>query len=107
MIPMIISSSKHKYCHFCGRPLIGNFMVFGSGTVVCAQCNHSMQHCTACKEPARELMPVDEHRLCVRCLNTLSRCSVCQKPLIGKYFLFGDPPRLYCAACSQQRPHCE
>jgi hypothetical protein len=52
------------------------------------------------------LTPVDHDRLCQRCLNTLPRCTACNKPIIGHYFRFGDSPKPYCAACSEQRPAC-
>ncbi|HEY7350349.1 MAG TPA: hypothetical protein VH599_18690 [Ktedonobacterales bacterium] len=79
---------------------------YSTGLVVCPQCEHSAPRCTSCQQPARELAPIDQHRLCKHCLGTLPRCAACHKPIIGQFYRFGDSPKPYCVSCSQERPAC-
>ncbi len=106
MIPIFIPTQQHKFCHLCGRPLIGEYTSYSTGLIVCAQCERTAPRCTHCRLPTRALTPVDQHRLCQRCMRTLPRCGACQKPIVGQYVRFGDSPRPYCLACTEQRPTC-
>ncbi|HEY7357027.1 MAG TPA: hypothetical protein VH590_11195 [Ktedonobacterales bacterium] len=106
MIPIVFTSSKHKFCHLCGRPLALAYTRYSTGLVVCSQCERTAPRCTACQQPARSLTQVDQERLCNHCLNTLPRCTACNKPITGHYFRFGDSSKPYCATCAEQRPAC-
>lgn len=106
MIPIPLPSSKHKYCHLCGSPLLLAYTRYSSGLVVCPQCEQRAPRCASCQQPARELTAVDHTQVCRHCLSTLPRCAACGKPIIGHYFRFGDSPKPYCATCSEQRPIC-
>lgn len=83
------------------------YTTYSTGLVVCAQCERTAPRCSRCSVPARELVSVDQDQLCSRCLNTLPHCSACGKPIVGQYFRFGDSPKPYCVACSEQRPTCQ
>lgn len=106
MIPIILPSSKHKFCHLCGSRLLLGYIEYSTGLVVCSQCEHTAPRCTCCSQPARQLTSVDQDRICHQCLSSLPRCAACNKPIVGHYFRFGDSPKPYCATCSEQRPAC-
>jgi hypothetical protein len=106
MIPIFLPPSKHKFCHLCGSQLLFEYTTYSTGLVVCSQCERTAPRCTHCKQPARTLQAVDQHRLCSFCLSRLPRCSACNKPIVGTYFRIGDSPKPYCVTCSQQRPAC-
>lgn len=107
MIPIIFPPpSKHKFCHLCGRPLIGSYVKYSTGLVVCPQCQQSAPRCDHCQQPARDLLKVDQQQFCKTCLAQLPRCGACGKPISGQYYRFGDSPQPYCPTCADQLPHC-
>ncbi len=106
MIPFSFLTSKPKFCHLCGRPLVLAYTEYSTGLVVCQQCERSAPRCTHCKQPARELIAVDQDYLCKPCLARLPRCTACNKPLAGRFYRIGDSPKAYCAICATERPAC-
>lgn len=107
MIPIIFpSSSKHKFCHLCGRALIGSYTRYSTGLVVCPQCQQSAPRCDHCHQPARDPLKVDHQQFCKTCLAQLPRCGACGKPISGQFYRFGDSSQPYCPTCTDQLPHC-
>ena len=108
MMPLIFPLSlKPKFCHLCGRPLIGRYMKYHTGLVVCPQCQSTASRCSGCHQPARALQQIGKQLFCKTCLATLPRCGACGKPISSQYYRFGDSPQPYCPECAQQRPHCD
>jgi hypothetical protein len=108
MMPLIFPTQlKPKFCHRCGHPIIGRYMTYRSGLIVCSLCQQQAQRCSHCYEPARELQKIGKQMFCKICLATLPRCGACGKPISGHYYRFGDSPQPYCLECAEQRPHCD
>jgi|SRR5579859_1097760 len=106
MIPFSLPTSKHKFCHLCGRPLVLAYTEYSTGLVVCPACERSAPRCSHCKQPARELIATDQGHFCKHCLASLPRCAACAKPLTGRFYRIGDSPKPYCATCATEKPAC-
>lgn len=108
MMPLILPLPvKPKFCHLCGRPIIGRYMTYSSGLIVCSHCQQQALRCSHCHEPARALQEIGKQLFCKTCLATLPRCGACGKPISGQYYRFGDSPQPYCPECAEQQPHCD
>lgn len=95
------------FCHLCGQPLFGSYMVYENGLVVCSQCNATVPHCSQCNMPSRQLRPVRGVQVCPACLQKAPVCPACHIPILGKYYLIGDSTIPYCESCVTTRPHCD
>jgi hypothetical protein len=98
---------QSHFCHLCGQPLYGSFLVYDNGLVVCQRCNTTVPHCSRCKLPSRQLKLVRGMQVCPECLQHAPVCPACHIPILGKYYLIGDSTIPYCENCVSTRPRCD
>src|SRR5579863_5335344 len=98
---------KPTFCHICGQRLIGTFLTYDNGLVVCSHCNATVPRCSLCGIPSRQLMSVRGEQVCPACYQKLPVCACCGIPVLKEYAIFGDSPVPYCQSCLTTRPRCD
>ncbi|HVB73512.1 MAG TPA: serine/threonine-protein kinase [Ktedonobacteraceae bacterium] len=104
---IFLSRSLATYCHFCGSPLQGSYLIYDNGLVICQRCEASVPRCSQCRIPSRQLSSVRGLQVCPACLKRALICQSCHIPIIGKYYKVGDSPLTYCETCINTRPRCD
>ena len=100
--------AKHsKFCHLCGKKLLGTYFTYNDTLVVCSECNATTPRCGKCDIPSLQLTLVRGVLICPACRKKLPICPCCHIPILGKYFIIGDSPLPYCEACVNTRPRCD
>ena len=105
MSPM--PTKKPTFCHLCGQRLVGTFLTYDTGLVVCSSCNATVPHCSLCNIPSRQLTVVRGEQVCPACLQKLPVCACCSVPILHEYSFVGDSSIAYCQSCMATRPHCD
>lgn len=95
------------FCHLCGQRLVGTFLTYDTGLVVCSRCNAIVPHCGLCNIPSRQLIPVRGVQVCPACRQKLPVCACCGIPILKEYAIVGDSPAPYCQTCMTTRPRCD
>ena len=95
------------FCHLCGQRLLGTFLTYDTGLVVCSSCNATVPHCGLCNIPSRQLTTVRGEQVCPACRQKMPVCASCGIPILHEYTFVGDSPAPYCQACMATRPHCD
>jgi hypothetical protein len=108
-----------RFCHLCGRALIGRYTLHSSGLVYCAACEQRRPHCARCHVPlddaARARVPArpGDPALCARCARDARHCACCGVMILDTQWytlddaLDGSGPRDFCQRCWRQRPRCD
>ena len=107
---MLFTSAANKhpsFCHFCGSPLQGSYLIYDNGLVICQRCEASAPRCSQCHIPSRQLSPVRGLLVCPACLKRAPVCQSCHIPILGKYYKIGDSSLPYCETCVNTRPRCD
>lgn len=113
--------ASSRFCHLCGRQLIGRYVRYETGLTVCASCERTRPRCARCSVPLSDSAITAAHgsgsvSLCAECSRTASRCAACAQPLLGVFYTFENPlvvnagasqERKFCARCVQHRPRCD
>jgi len=108
-----------RFCHLCGRVLIGRYHRHGNGLVFCEACRAGRPHCPRCDAPLDDAMLArtpalapGEPALCGRCLRTTPRCAACRRHIVGAWYTFEEllapsSVRRFCESCVRTRPRCD
>ena len=108
-----------RFCHLCGRVLIGRYHRHGNGLVFCEACRAGRPHCPRCHAPLDDAMLArtptlapGEPALCGRCLRTTPRCAACRRHIVGAWYTFEEllapsSVRRFCESCVRTRPRCD
>ena len=94
-----MAAKKSSNCNLCGQRLIGTFLTYDNGLVVCSDCNTTVPHCSLCGIPSRQLIAVRGERVCSACHKRLPVCGYCGIPILNEYTRFGNSPTPYCQSC--------
>ena len=115
--PAAVASAR--FCHLCGRALVGRYVVYSSGLVCCAACQEQRPHCARCHVPlddvaiARPPARTGDPALCARCIREARRCACCGAMILDTQWYTledapdGSGPRDFCQRCWRQRPRCD
>lgn len=95
------------FCHLCGQRLVGTFLTYDTGLVVCSSCNATVPHCGLCNIPSRQLTTVRGEQVCPACHQKMPVCACCGIPILHEYTCVGDAPAPYCQTCMATRPRCD
>ncbi|MFI5273851.1 MAG: hypothetical protein ACHQ4H_12530 [Ktedonobacterales bacterium] len=113
------AGSAARFCHLCGRELVGRFYVFDSSLVCCAACHRARPHCARCGVPlddtalARVRATPADPQLCERCRREAKRCACCLRVIVDQQWYNLDDGgsagelRHFCPSCWRQRPRCD
>jgi hypothetical protein len=114
-LPAGLTSSR--FCHLCGRRLVGRFIRYDTGLTVCMPCETSRPHCARCRLPLADSAVAAARstggpQLCGDCARLAPRCIACQQPILGVYYTIEEllptsDARRFCARCVQHRPRCD
>jgi hypothetical protein len=105
-----------RFCHLCGRPLVGRYVRYESGLTVCQTCETTRPHCPRCAVPlsdrAISARSAGNPALCAACSRATPCCSSCGQPILGVFYSFEEllpasAERKFCARCVQHRPRCD
>ncbi len=109
-----MAAKKSSNCNLCGQRLIGTFLTYDNGLVVCSDCNTTVPHCSLCGIPSRQLIAVRVARgqgergeqVCTACLQKLPVCACCNIPILKEFTIIGSSSAPYCQSCMTTRPRC-
>lgn len=101
-----MAANKPSNCHLCGQRLLGTFVTYDNGLVVCSHCDTTVPHCGHCGIPSRQLISVRGTQVCSACHKRLPVCGYCGIPILNEYTRFGDSSTPYCQSCVKTAPCC-
>lgn len=108
-----------RFCHLCGRELMGQFFVYDGDLVCCAACQRTRPRCARCSRPlddaaiAQNRATPGAPALCARCQREAKRCGGCGQPIVDQQWysleelLEYTGERHFCPSCWQRRPRCD
>jgi hypothetical protein len=108
--------ASSRFCHLCGRQLVGRYVRYETGLTVCQSCETTRPRCARCAVPLPDRVIATRTpsaaTLCAECSRSTPRCAACRQPILGVFYSFeellpasGD--RKFCARCVQHRPRCD
>lgn len=110
-------SASSRFCHLCGRELVGRYVRYETGLVVCRACEATRPRCARCSVPLTDraiaARKSGQPPLCSGCARATPRCAACHQPILGVFYAFDDllasgaTERQFCARCIQHRPRCD
>ncbi len=111
----MFGDAETRYCHLCGKQVIGRYYQYTNGLTVCAACERTAPRCARCRAPTRRAGAHVSRRgvlLCARCDRETFHCDTCGEPILGAWYSFQEliatpEPRRYCAECVRDRPRCD
>jgi hypothetical protein len=111
------TATSSRFCHLCGRELVGRYIRYETGLVVCRACDDSRPRCARCSVPLPDRVLAartpGQAALCPACARATPRCAGCSQPILGVFYAFDDlspaggSDRKFCARCVQHRPRCD
>lgn len=106
---MASGGKKSRFCHLCGEPIQGSYLVYGNGLVVCKRCDQTVPHCSQCKVPSRQLTIARGLPICPDCRQKAPVCACCNELILGNnnYYIVGDSPERYCESCIKTQHRCD
>ncbi|MEO8971578.1 MAG: hypothetical protein ABI406_08275 [Ktedonobacteraceae bacterium] len=102
-----MATKMPEFCHMCGQRLVGTFLTYDNGLVVCSRCNATVPHCSLCGIPSQQLISVRGVRVCLACRQKMPVCACCGIPILKEYTIVGDSSAPYCETCMTTRPRCD
>src|SRR5579863_6152769 len=102
-----MATKKPSNCHLCGQRLVGTFLTYDNGLVVCSRYNATVPHCGLCGIPSRQLISVRGEQVCPACFQKLRICASCGIPILKEYTIIGDSSATYCQSCITTRSRCD
>ena len=111
----MFGGAETRYCHLCGKQVIGRYYQYTNGLTVCAACERTAPRCARCRAPTQRTGASVSRRgvlLCGRCTRETFQCDTCGEPVLGAWYSFQEliaapEPRRYCAECVRDRPRCD
>lgn len=101
-----MTANKPSTCHLCNQRLVGTYLTYSTGLVVCSRCDTTVPHCSRCGIPSHQLTAVRGKQVCSACHQHLLVCGYCGIPILKEYTKFGDSPTPYCQSCVTTAPRC-
>lgn len=113
--------ASSRFCHLCGRRLVGRFVRYETGLKVCNACETTRPRCARCAVPLSDGTITGARgsagslagpALCAECAKAAPRCAACKQAILGTFYTFeglmpGSGDRTFCARCVQSRPRCD
>lgn len=99
-----------RFCHLCGKRLVGRYYRYETALVVCAACHATRPRCARCSVPLSEAG--EEPRLCAACAREVPHCACCLEPILTTWFTFEEllptaTQRVFCPRCVRERQRCD
>lgn len=98
------SDTETPECHFCGKRIIGKYLKYETGLIICINCSKNAYECVLCGVPMKKYYRSNIGNICMVCKKKVSKCSICTSVIKDYYQLEG---KKICFECHKRLLKCD